>query len=615
MTDVDSVEFNFDTEDSVTGTAGSSDNITYNISNLENTGGYMYLDSNGMESITVNVNGDSVIEDIDDTSIQGDLQTLDIVANADLTSVNIYLNDSTSTEITVIGTGNVDLGDVSVGDGDAIDTVTVDASALTGDFTMIDNDGNINTIESGTGDDNITVAAFTTEVTTNDGDDTVDTAGLDFGHADAETVDGGDGNDTVAIIDATLADAEYMANVVNFETLEIAGATAIGIAGTATAYDMDVMGFTDVKLTNTAIAANTVIENVAAGALFTMTNTDNITPLTAGGILTYSLEDASAADDEVALVMHTVDTAKTADNVAIAASTSAAIIIEQDADSEGVETIALTSNATTASVADDDNDAWTSSDYTNSLSLDAADMTDLVIDGNAQAAVIFTDATALTFVDASGNEAGVAVDASAGGIVAGVTFKGSEAADTYTATANGDLVQANGGADDILLGAGDDTVRYAVASDSQLTLKDTSDPADEVADVASGYDSIAGFNAVGTDLIELSSLLNLATGDARADMLQKGEITTAAVDGTWTPAEIEAFIGDGVDFFDTGVVDRATAFAFTDDVDETLPALGTTGQGFLFVDANNDGNFTQADDMVIALSGVESLLITDITFG
>jgi hypothetical protein len=114
----------------------------------------------------------------------------------------------------------------------------------------------------------------------------------------------------------------------------------------------------------------------------------------------------------------------------------------------------------------------------------------------------------------------------------------------------------------------------------------------------SGFDVITDFNTSGTDLIELSSLLGLATGDARSDMLQKGSI------GGNTAADMEDFIGDGVDFFDTGVVvDRATAFA--DD--------GT--DGYMFIDANSDGDFTQADDMVINLVGVTSLAITDISFG
>ncbi len=587
ITDSDGVDFEFYT--AYSGDEGTSDVITYNLDNLENTYDDNYLYTEGFETINVNVLSDTEVYELYDYQSDDNDQAINIVADGDfVTDYTEFYGTVGDVALTVSGSGDVDLGATYLGDGDTLDVVTVDASALTGDFTIDEGNGYAASVTSGSGDDNITVSAFTTAVSTNDGDDTVDTAGLDFGDVDAKNIDGGAGTDTVGIIDSSMVDAAFMANIDNFETLEIAGATNVA------AYDMDVMGFTDVKLSNTAAAVAVTIENVAADAMFTMTNTDDMVAL---GSVTYSLEDASAADDNVAVTMHTVDTAKTADDVAIGASTSAAFVVGQDADSKGVETITLTSNATTASEADGADDAWTSADYTNSLSLDATEMTTLVIDGNAQAAVTFVDAAALTFVDASANEAGVTIDAFMGGVNAGVTFKGSSAADTFIASVNGDLIQANAGADDMVLGGGDDTVRYASADDSQLTLVDTSVPADGDADVAKGYDVVTGFNVMGVDLIELSSLLGLATGDARTDMLQKGTI------GGTAPADLEAFLGDGVDFFDTGVVDRATAFA--DDGND----------GYMFVDANADGNFTQADDMMIQLAGVTSMVITDVQFG
>ena len=589
ITDSDGVDFEFYTAQS--GDEGTSDVITYNIDNLENTYGYNYLYTYGFETINVNVLSDSEVYELYDYQDDGIDQAINIVADGDfVTDYTEFYGDVGDVTLTVSGSGDVDLGYTYLGDGGTLDVVTVDASAMTGDFTIDERYGYAASVTSGSGDDSIVVNSYETAVDTGAGDDAVDTNGYDFGDVDAETIDGGADTDTVNIEDSSLADADYMANIVNFETLEIAGANNIA------AYDMDVMGFTDLKLSNTAATVAVTIENVAADALFTMTNTDDMTAL---GTVNYSLEDASAADDNVAVTMHTVDTAKTADNVVIAAATSAAFVVGQDDDSKGVETITLTSNATTASVAKGDDDAWTSADYTNSLSLDATEMTSLVIDGNAQAAVTFVDAAALTFVDASANEAGVAIDASTGAIAAGVTFKGSDAADTYVTSANGDLIQANGGADDITLGTGDDTVRLAAATDSQLTLVDTTDPAvtPVVMDVAKGYDVVTDFNLSGTDLIELSSLLDLATGDARSDVLQLGTMAGGTAD------DLDTFIGDGVDFFDTGVVDRAVAFA--DDATD----------GWVFVDANSDGDFTYADDMVVQLAGVTSLVLADVAFG
>jgi hypothetical protein len=271
----------------------------------------------------------------------------------------------------------------------------------------------------------------------------------------------------------------------------------------------------------------------------------------------------------------------------------------------GYETVNLVSNATTAST------TLTSANYVNTLDYDAANMSTLNISGNAQAVVTFTTATALTSVNATANDvnasnaaataltmvnatantAGVNVDASNAG--ATVTFNGSSAADTYVASIHDDLVQGNGGADAITLGAGQDVARYVNHTDSVLVLTDTDTIPDGVADVMSGYDVITGFSTTQGDLIELAMTLSTST----LDVLQKG-----AIGGT-DAAAMQTFIGTGVDFFNAGVVDRAVAIAND----------GTNA--YVFVDVNGDGNFTSANDMVIQVAGVTTLAITDFTIG
>jgi hypothetical protein len=90
-------------------------------------------------------------------------------------------------------------------------------------------------------------------------------------------------------------------------------------------------------------------------------------------------------------------------------------------------------------------------------------------------------------------------------------------------------------------------------------------------------------------------------------VLQLGDFNTA--DAKLTAAQIEDLIGDGVNFFSTGVVDRAVAFATNNAV------TAGNDQGFVFVDVNSDGNFIQADDMMIELAGVTTFTVTDIQFG
>jgi|AZII01.1.fsa_nt_gi hypothetical protein len=592
ITDSNVNDFEIDIDNNGNGTS-ANDMLTINLDGLNNgvsdENANLDLDANYFETIAINVSKDAVFGDINFYDTEGnDIDvTIDVDANATFTidgDLNMNGNVGNQT-LTIMGAGNVDLGDLDFNN-NANTTATLDASALTGNLTVVDSNAGIDTLTSGSGDDTITLATFATVVDAGDGDDFVDMNGLDYGDANAATIDGGDGTDTIAIDDGALLDAATAANISNFEILDISGGTG--------SYDLEEeTSLKNVSATGSLVAAAT-IANAGSDVALTLNAFVDV------DAITMSQLDGTGTSDSLELNLNAADT----DTDQTAEGESDAVIIAAE-----YETVALASNATTASEdsAPGAGDALTAADYTNTADIDAADMETLTISGNAMATVTFTDAAALTLIDASSNEAGVDVDGSTGAAVSGLTFSGSAAADTYTASANGDLVQANGGADTVTLGGGDDTVRFAAASDSQLTLTDTSDPADDVADTATGFDVVTGFGLSGTDVIELSSLLSLATGDARTDMLQKGDFNAADV--PYTAALLQAAIGDGVGFFDTGVVDRATAFLSYDAV------TAANDTGFLFVDANGDGDFTEADDIVIELAGVTSLAITDIQFG
>lgn len=626
LTDTDNVDFWMFLDDDGNGTS-SEDVVTLNLDGVANSNGEAEFYTTDAETFNVNVLSDSELEYIGDyyngdSSDMGDV-VVNLNAAADLTVGFWDLNDNSgvteNTTFNIIGSGNVTIEDFD----DGSSNVTVDASTATGNISLDNLESEVVSVTTGSGDDSITVGSYETTVSTGDGDDTVDTAGYDFGDADAETIDGGNGTDTVAIIDNSLINADFMANIVNFETLEIAGAINVGN------YDMDIMDFIDIKLTNTAIAAATGITNAAATAALTFTATSATAAtvnLTAAG-LSYALEDATGTSDSLSITLNANDTGTNTGAGNEDGQVVAALV------ANGIETVSVESNATTASEesAAGEDDQLTEADYTNTFTLIADDAETINLSGDAMINLTVgandggagtIQNTAVTFIDATANTAGVTVDMSVidtdanvpGDNIAvntsAVTFSGTDVADTYTASHNGDTIQANGGADEINLsdnGAltvptnADETIRYVAATDSQLTLKDTSDPADDEMDTATGFDIINNFGTAGTDIIELSSLLGLATGDARSDMLQLG---TIADGGNSLADDLDTFIGDGVDLFNTGLVDRAVAFA--DDV---------TGDGWIFIDANSDGNFTQADDIVINLAGVTSLAITDISFG
>ena len=613
LTDVDDMYIEIDIDNDSNGVS-SNNVLNVTLDNVQNSNEetQIYLDEE-IQTVNMTVVNDSELYYYD--NYEGDADSVhawNITANADLTIDNLDLNDSGEVNVTITGAGNIDFGS-------ADDITTLDASTATGDIVITSSfDSDATTITTGSGNDSIIVGSDETAVSTGDGDDAVDANGYDFGlDDDSATIDGGDGTDTIAIDDGADADTAYMANILNFETLEIAGGTGI--------YEMDNIDLTDIKLTNAAIVGATTLNDAAAGAALAFTATsdaDATVDLTAAG-LSYALEDATGTSDSLSITLNANDTGT--DRTAHGQVTAALV-------ANGIETVSVESNATTASEesAAGEDDQLTEADYTNTFTLIADDAETINLSGDAMidltvgaddAGVGTIENTAVTFVDASANTAGVTVDMSAIDTDANgatddiavntsaVSFNGTNAADTYTASHNGDIIQGNGGADAINLSYNgtltvatdaDETVRYVAATDSQLTLEDTSDPADDEMDTATGFDVINDFGSAGTDIIELSSLLGLATGDSRSNMLQLGTIT-AGVNGL--ADDLDTFIGDGVDFFDDNLSDRATAFA-----DYGI-------DGYLFIDANSDGDFTQADDMVINLAGVTSLAITDISFG
>ena len=540
------------------------------------------LDADNYDTLNVTVDSTSSFDVAAD-----DLVDLSVSGSAGAT---IAENTALAMLETITLTGEAGLTTDLTGSGAALETVT---STSSGDLDLTIDGGNvILSVTGGDGDDSVEIA--TAIGATHDvvvdlaaGDDTF-TLPAGIAHdADAD-IDGGAGNDTLAILDGTNVDTAVEAAIFsNFETLEVGGGT--------NTYELDELGLTDIKASSALTAV--VLNDVAAGATLTSAGATASADFTIADI-DYILDDATGSSDSMTLFLDAIDGDDdgTADgNVTYTLFTA-----------NGVEEVTI--NAT-ASVLDEDDEttdgtdeSTTANEYTHVITeIESDDLETLVLTGDAQIDVTTHAGTAsITLVDATANTAGVTVDVSAATL--GVAFNGSAAQDSYTASALGDTIQANGGTnaatgqgDLITLAGGDDTVRYVSAADSAVFLLDVTD--DGVADVIAGRDVITNFSA-GDDIIELSSQLGLATGDARADVLQKG-------DAGATVALIETFIGDGADFFDSGLVDRATA-VFTSGAD-----------AYLAVDVNGDGNFNQGGDLLIQLvaGAAGGVAITDISFG
>lgn len=433
-----------------------------------------------------------------------------------------------------------------------------------------------------------------------------DTYKFDTAATTGAKVTGGDGSDTLHVVNGTTLLNAAAADVYSgFEVLEIG-------TGQGT-YDMSLLSLSAVTLTGAVLAGAADITKAAAGTTLKL-DSNKKGDLITGNALSIALKDASGTTDAVTLDLIATDSSSK-DGTADGKWTVTKFEVKDDTNGKGVETVTVTSTVTSPDVDDATTPAKDESlkatAYVNTITdLTAAKATLINLAGSAGLAITTLNAgaatkivatggqlnitnipaaTALTIIDAQAVTGTVTVGAAVTGNTAGITFLGGSGVDTYTASAKGDLLVGNGGADVFTLGGGKDTVRYANATHSTMTL-------DTTKNTIKGNDVVTGFTS-GTDKIELSSALGLATGDARTAITLK----TAAAGAT--AANLNTAIGNGTDFFNDGAVDRAVA------------TMSDGADLYVFVDTNNDGNYNAGADMVLKLVGLANISVSDLVFG
>lgn len=175
-----------------------------------------------------------------------------------------------------------------------------------------------------------------------------------------------------------------------------------------------------------------------------------------------------------------------------------------------------------------------------------------------------------------------------------VAYTGSEGVDTYTASAKGDTIYTGKGADVIDLtastGAARDTFVLKAATDSQVT--DTSKDGKITLGADTGFDAITKFDIGGGITADRIDLTNFGFSGAQRGV----ENVSAKVVGTTDLTSV-------VDPVQLCGRDRGVAFSNLGGVDT-----------YVFIDANKDGDFTAANDIVIKLTGVTSISEADINF-
>jgi Ca2+-binding RTX toxin-like protein len=487
--------------------------------------------ANEFESATVNLSGDyDAVLDVEAASFLTSVTVTGGSATRSLTTNNTFSNTT------------VDMGSV--------------ASNIT--FTTA---GAAQTVTTGAGNDTITSNAGDKTINLGAGDDSLSTAAADITAADS--LEGGDGTDTLVVTAPAAITAAIGAQVTGFERLSISGTN-----NATNTINLNNVGSTFARVTIGDTGSNVqTISGVQA----------DFTDL--------RISDAAENDTAVTLTRQT-DTTSNAMSVIVNDGERAAIIANDE------ETITISGTGTNLVRVD----------------LTSTDMTTLNITGSTPvtlAGVAIANSTLLATVDATAATGAVTVNAgistvdatatanTLGGIFTFTggsgddTITGGNAADALTGGSGNDVISGGAGGDTTLDGgAGNDTITGGAGGDTLTggTGNDTQDGgtgADTI-NYTDGLDTVTG--GAGSDTFHVTTNANSAialdnltitdfnagTSTTTADVLQldlselnllKGmfaNVITELVDGN------AATVTTGNPVFQTISADASTALAATD---------------------------------------------------
>lgn len=258
----------------------------------------------------------------------------------------------------------------------------------------------------------------------------------------------------------------------------------------------------------------------------------------------------------------------------------------------GAENLVISSVVASTDGAIPDTDAAA---HTLTVNFIAADAESLLITGNGGVDLSgVTTVGEVNTVDASGSTGNVTVDFS--GHSQRVTYMGSGGDDDYWGSSAGDIIKSGTGHDLINLESGvavQDIVVLEAVTDSHIS-GDTNNDGKLTILEDRGFNEVDNFIVGATsadDRLDISFLE--FTGDQQGIVDVSAIVPTFDTDLTSIP-----------DLFNDAGVDRGLAFS----VIALPPELPFPPQSFVFMDANKDGDFTAADDMLIELHGAGPLL-------
>ncbi|WP_158547814.1 beta strand repeat-containing protein [Rhodosalinus sediminis] len=529
------------------------------------------------DDITV-VGADGSATDAADTTVSlGDGDNT-VVATSGATDANLTVTTGGGDD-DITATDAADEQTVAITSGAGDDTLAVDVSNATDNSSTA-------SITAGTGADEVTVTANANVALTVDlgaGNDTLTINTINATADVTDTIDGGDGVDTLRGASGDLAtieaDADQLATLSGFEQLAVSDALANNL-------DLTAFGVDRISLEVGAASAGVI--TMASGdtiAFDEATLTGDVTT----GALVAAVDGASDAGSNADVV----NIEGNIDFVGANNFTTAGNHIDVDA----VETVNISVVDTDTNTAGTGAATFTlaNADNVEAISVDAAQATTVDDDGT-------TDFVALNSLDASSSSAAVTFSADAAG--QGVTMTGGEGADDFTGSGLADVINGGAGDDVINGGAGDDVISGGAGND---TL-----------DGGAGADNV--FGGAGADVIDVGQGSDFIQINALTD----GSAATGAggtFSGFDTYTNFDADGGDVLVFdsgdntngttVDTAVVDNVFVIA-SDDAATAANDLAADGSdrtdvdsviSFLTDAANYDETAGEVDLVAVTFAG------------
>ncbi len=587
---------------------------------------YGQLTTSELESLALVGSGDV------DTDISGLAKLKSVDASGSTGNNKLGGGTGAALESIIGGSGN----DSVIVSGVSGKLASISAGAGNDSVTVEQIGAKLETINTGAGNDTIdlkagTVGADGIGISAGSGDDTVilgNVSGLKKG----STLSGGAGDDTLRLTDGE--DSKITGVFSGFETLDVSG-------GSGT-YDMSSLGISHVTVEENT-SGRITLGKAAAGTTLSVTGTSGATTR-ANVVLQYATEQIDAASlfsgnvaSTGASVVIYVDlnaVGKNDTKAGLAGQTHAALeLFNLDGNLRGVSV----DSSAVASTLKDEKVKVESKDYTNEITFSGSNSVEaLQLTGNAQAVVLggasgSTSLSGLVYVDARTNTAGVEV-ALSNDHAKKVTMHGSSGDDYLVGGGDSDVLKGNAGNDRLIGGAGEDTLEggaggdflrggdgsdkfiFHSASDSQLL-----GGADNKA--YHGYDTIYVFNRAEDKILLSEELYESLKGSTLNHIKPEGASSAPAAtapfrsaDGTFDSV-LKEVIGDGKKIFKTeadippgqgfgvGGSKEVTTHAMAQ-INIALSEAGADPQHratFIFIDVDQDGEFVQANDMVIKI--------------